>query len=189
MKIKAVEKILKQSKTIVILHDKTGEWLSDGRAYYPIENIDLSEELICTMFDISDDDIFKYSFYFRNESGDVNLSDTDDGEEMLSEKSPIQVIYNGEVYNIYEVRGFCVFFPARYLKPYKDMDIQLYARYSGGKMYIVAKSGMFIAGAFIPQNIITPDFVDNLDKIYGTTKNAYDFAMELEAEKESEESL
>ena len=178
MKLKKVGALC-NSVNIYRLHDKvdsTGEivqWLGDGNATYPLLGLPyMNEESLYRMFDVTEKKQDKA--YFTHEPMPEAL-DVDDvsATDLVAEDMGITVSYGGTVLLPLSYRDGILFIQSKYLGPLEDQAdfLQLYVRRteSGGR-YVVAKTGMLIAGIIMPYDAMQEGFVSRLEEIAAMTR-------------------
>ena len=169
MKIKAVESILKSAKSFIVYRgDVHGQWLGDGCAMYPINNLPcLNEKILFALFDISEDKQSKYFFQERGLPKGIDFRDCVENESILQRSKITFNVVGRELEPLLTAKG-SVFINTKYLKPFSDEPdgFELYERISGdGEPYIVAKSGMLIIGIIIPFAVESKGFLKELEEI------------------------
>lgn len=161
------------------LHDKvdsTGEivqWLGDGNATYPLLGLPyMNEESLYRMFDVTEKKQDKA--YFTHEAMPEAL-DVDDVSktDQVAEDMGITISYGGTVLLPLSYTGGILYIQSKYLGPLEDQAdfLQLYVRRneSGGR-YVVAKTGMLIAGVIYPYNAMQEGFVSRLEEVAAMTR-------------------
>ena len=156
--------------------DKNGEatqWLGDGNAAYPLHGLPyMSEDSLYRMFDVTEKKQDKA--YFTHEEMPEAL-DVDDvsATDCIAEDLGITVSYNGTVLLPLSYTGGILYIKSKYLGPLEDQAdfLQLYVRRSkSGARYVVAKTGMLIAGIIMPYNAMQESFVQRLEEIAAMTR-------------------
>ena len=178
MKLKKVGALC-NGVNIYRLHDKTDrngevtQWLGDGSAAYPLHGLPyMNEESLYRMFDVTEKKQDKA--YFTHEAMPEALN-VDDAcpTDCVAEDMGITVSYGGTVLLPLSYSGGILYIQSKYLGPLEDQAdfLQLYVRRteSGGR-YIVAKTGMLIAGIIYPYNAMQESFVQRLEEIAGMTR-------------------
>lgn len=178
MKLKKVGALC-NSVNIYRLHDKvdsTGEivqWLGDGNATYPLLGLPyMNEESLYRMFDVTEKKQDKA--YFTHEAMPEAL-DVDDVSktDQVAEDMGITISYGGTVLLPLSYTGGILYIQSKYLGPMEDQAdfLQLYVRRneSGGR-YVVAKTGMLIAGVIYPYNAMQEGFVSRLEEVAAMTR-------------------
>lgn len=180
MKVKKVIDICKRSKILATFFvNEDEQWLCDGYAAYSICDLPvLTEEYICSLYDISDKQRDKIHFKINTKApATLCLDDTDLKEVQVMPKN-LGVSLSGI--------GLCVpfmtdegivFIQRQYLEPLLDVpenEMLFYSRHdSNGKQYIAVKIGLLL-NAVIASVTINDDIVNELRLIYGAAKMAND---------------
>lgn len=156
MKLKKIEQILKQNKTIILYHGPDDiQFLSDGAALYPMFNLpELTKESIFTMFDIPEEKASKFLFEIRalSQTLDVNVKDIDPTENLL-ERSKISICLNGIKLEPLKTSQGIRYINTRYLEPFADIETgyEIYERTrTDGMLYFAIKSGLILRGIVLP---------------------------------------
>lgn len=171
MKIKKAFDICKKSKIISTFKNNDDQWLSDGKAAYPLNGLpELTEECICRLYDIKDTQREKIKFFInRNKPVDINFEDMD-GSESDTEAMNIGVVIDGigVCLPIMTEEGL-MFIERRYLEPLFDVqqnDIFIKLRRSKeGINYLAVKVGLLLFAVILPVEI-TDEFVVKLGDLY-----------------------
>lgn len=173
MKLKRIASLC-SSKGVFYLMDQVDQegailrqWLGDGYASYPLEGLPyLDTENLCAMFDISDAKQEKCGFYHKKTPASLNMDDIDEGEREVA-MPKLYVRYNGMDLLPLETSLGVIFIQSKYLSPVDDSDyLRLFERHSkNGGVYIAAKNGMLIQAVIMPVEVVTQDFVDQLDTL------------------------
>ncbi len=171
MKLKQIESILKNSKTIIVCEDAECQWFNNEIAYYPVFGLPkMSQENIFTMFDIPEDKKDKYYFAEQRLPQNINFADID-GTEHALKRGNILLSVSGRVLEPLITSQGIVYINAKYLKPFDDIEtVVLYERTTTeGEIYIAVKQGMLCSGIIKPQPIISERFVSQLKSLYELT--------------------
>lgn len=180
MKVKKAIGICKKTKNIATFFTNEAEqWLCDGNAAYTIYELPiLTEEYICSLYDINDTQRDKIHFKINTAPPrNLCLDDTD-----LQEVHAVPMNIGVDLSGI----GLCipfmtdegiVFIQRQYLEPLLDVPVSemlFYCRNdSDGRKYIAVKLGMLLS-AVIASVTISDSIVDDLRTIYGAAKIAND---------------
>lgn len=166
MKIKQIESILKQEKTIIVAETPSCQWLSNGAAFYPVYNLPkLTKENIFTLFDVAEDKREKFYFEERALPTFLNFEDGDSTEQMI-ERGTMSIIAQGRVLEPLKTSQGIAFINSRYLKPFADADngYELYERIDEfGRVYIAVKSGFMLLGIIAPYDLVSDSFITTLE--------------------------
>lgn len=178
MKIKAIEQILKASKTIIYFNQGKCQWIGDGSAFYPLNDLPhLTNGEFFAIFDIPEDKRSKFYFSEMPLPESINISDYDETELTL-ERGELAFVKGGRVFEPLPSSHGVTFINQRYLKPFADEEygFQLAERLSTeGKPYIVVKSGLFVIGLILPFDLVNKSFVDTLQKLTVLSKASLDY--------------
>lgn len=165
MKIKAIASLLKGNRLINLWDCGDTQWISNGRAAYPLYGMPrLDEETVMTVMDIPEKDRDKYIVDNLGAPTKLNLSDYDDTERRLP--PPMLTIgYGGEVLMPARTSLGLMFFDPAYLKPI-DEDYELFEREDkDGEMYIAVKAGLLLKGIILPKVENAEDIAERLSKL------------------------
>lgn len=169
MKIKRVESILKARKTIITYHteDKC-QWIGDGSAFYQIFNLPkLTEDIICTMFDIPENKREKFFFAERELPDNICFEDMDETAQILNRANYSINIQGRNIEPLKTSQGV-TFIDKRYLLPFEKMEngYELYERTAkSGDVYFAVKRGFFLLAIIAPCDVVNKDFIDKLDEL------------------------
>ncbi len=184
MKIKAIEQILKASKTIIYFNRGSCQWIGDGSAFYPLNDLPhLTNGEFFAIFDIPEDKRSKFYFSEMPLPESINISDYDKTERIL-ERGELAFVKDGQVFE--PLPSPCcgiTFINQRYLKPFANEEngFQLAERISAnGKPYIVVKDGLFVIGVINPFDLVNENFVDTLQKLTALSEASLDYKESLE---------
>lgn len=173
MKLKQIEAILKEQKTIIVFETPYCQWLGNGADFYPVYNLPkLTQSNIFTMFDIADDKRDKFYFEERELPRYLNFEDADDSETIL-DRGKIELFVKGIKLEPIKIQQGIAFINSRYLKPFSDSEAgyELYERTDDlGRPYIVAKSGFMLLGIFATYDIVNEEFIETLETIVSLSK-------------------
>lgn len=152
MKLSKLWALLKASKYITKWEGSDTEWLSDGRAFFPVYGLPtLTEQALRTMLDVDEE---KWTSYSYREEGELPFSDLDnfqDDEELHVCKVTFTV-WGVEFLAL--TRGLDIYLiNVKKLKPLED-GLSFYFRDG----YIAVKEGMVLRAVLMPE-IITDDMI------------------------------
>lgn len=178
MKLKKVAALC-NSVNIYRLHDKvdsTGEiaqWLGDGCATYPLHGLPyMEEDSLYRMFDVTEKKQDKAYFTHEAMPEGINVDDVS-ATDQIAEDMGVTISYGGTVLLPLRYTGGILFIQSKYLGPLEDQAdfLQLYVRRteSGGR-YVVAKTGMLIAGIIYPYKAVQESFVQQLEEVAAMTR-------------------
>lgn len=185
MKIKSVESLLKQTKYIALYDDDDKcQWVSNGRAYYPLRNMPwLDEESIFTMLDVPADKREKYIFHHFDKLPTIlDFSDIIHGERLF-DRDLIMLSMDGNEIEPLKPSSGVVFLDTQYLKPFADeRSVELYERKNESTgTYIAVKSGLLLLGLIKPAPILNETFVEMLNDLLDLS--AYEWQKQKQAQE------
>lgn len=169
MKIKKIISLCKTAGQLILYADpdRDIQWLSDGRAIYPLIGCPkFDEDSFCNTYEITDSQRKKMAFRI-NESLPVyfNFDDTDDFETE-TEKMPLSVTYSTYDAVAYKTQYGVEFINRAHLQPFGDYsgrDIVCTLRtFESGDSYFAIKNGFMLIGIVLPLKIIVKSFIDDL---------------------------
>ena len=156
--------------------DGTGEitqWLGDGNAAYPLHGLPyMNEDSMYRMFDVTEKKQDKAYFVHEEMPEALNVDDVS-ATDCIAEDMGVTVSYNGAVLLPLSYTGGILYIQSKYLGPLEDQAdfLQLYVRrMENGGRYVVAKTGMLIAGIIFPYNAMQESFVQRLEEIAAVTR-------------------
>lgn len=186
MKIKQIEAILKQEKTIIVAETSNCQWLGNGSAFYPVHGLPkLTKENIFTLFDIAEDKRDKFYFEERPLPAYLNFDDGDDSEQML-ERGSIAFIAEGRTLEPLKTSQGLAFINSRYLKPFSNEPngYELYERTDeNGHIYIAVKAGFILLGVIAPYDLVGDKFIQTLETVLELSRVAWYNKAQKHAEK------
>ena len=163
MKLKQIESILKQEKTIIVAETPYCQWLGNGSAFYPVHGLPkLTKENIFTLFDVAEDKREKFYFEERPLPAFLNFEDSDSTEVML-ERGAIAFFAEGRALEPLKTSQGIAFINSRYLKPFSDEvnGYELYERTDeNGRIYIAVKAGFILLGVIAPYDLVSDKFMN-----------------------------
>ncbi len=175
MKLNAIQQICKGAKRIVLYTspEKTAQWISDGGAFYPLYNLPrMGDENIFTLFDIPEKKRDKIRLEQHTNLPEIlNFADRDMGENLL-DQGKLSLCVNGRTMISLHTSLGAVYINAKYLVPFKDIEngVQLYERNTpSGAVYIAVKEGFLLTGIILPYDIVTQDFIKELESLHRLT--------------------
>ncbi len=169
MKIKKIISLCKTAGQLILYADpdRDIQWLSDGRAIYPLIGCPkFDEDSFCNTYEITDSQRKKMAFRI-NEQLPVhfNFDDTDDFETE-TEKMPLSVTYSTYDAVAYKTQYGVEFINRAHLQPFGDYsgrDIVCTLRtFESGDSYFAIKNGFMLIGIVLPLKIIVKSFIDDL---------------------------
>ncbi len=153
MKLSKLWALLKASKYITKWEGSDTEWLSDGRAFFPVYGLPtLTEQALRTMLDVDED---KWTSYHYREEGELPFSDLDnfrDDEELRVSKVTFTV---WGVEFVALTKGLDIYLVSmKELKPLGSESLSFYLRDG----FVAVKEGMVLRAVITPE-IITEDII------------------------------
>lgn len=175
MIIKRIIDLCKKSLIATIYKTSQGQFISNGSGLYPITGLPVfDEDTFCLTYDIP-----KGKIHFSEECRlpeNIDISDSTD-EEVLCEQLPVNLAYHSKILVPVVTETGVKFIDSRYLAPLSDNDnmVTVYARQSDtGETYFVLKNGMLFAGIVMPFEVITVEFVTEVERLAKLCKVALD---------------
>ncbi len=170
MKLSKLWALLKASKYITKWEGSDTEWLSDGRAFFPVYGLPtLTEQALRTMLDVDED---KWTSYHYREEGELPFSDLDnfrDDEELRVSKVTFTV-YGVEFVAL--TKGLDIYLVTmKELKPLGSESLSFYLRDG----FVAVKEGMVlravIAPVIITDDMILAEFMSIATKLHGAARD------------------
>ena len=172
MKIASIQQICKSAKRIELFSapGASVQWISDGGAFYPLYNLpEMEEENVFALFDIPEKKQEKIHFEHKYQLPEaLSFADATATETPL-EFGNISIYARGRILAPIKTSLGIIYINEKYLKPFSDAEngVQLYERYTPrGGVYIAVKEGFLLTGIILPYDIITKEFVAELETIY-----------------------
>ncbi|MEE0873979.1 MAG: hypothetical protein UIH27_11040 [Ruminococcus sp.] len=178
MKIKKAIDICKKSKMIGTFYADDEQWVTNGEAAFSVPGIcRLTEEYICALYDINDNQREKIQFKINCKTPDVISRGDIDPAETEAQVLKIGVDLDG--------LGLCIplkteqgiiFIQRRYLEPLLDVpesELLFFKRTTddGKKTFIAVKIGLLLYAIIAPV-IINDEIVRTLENLYTAAKIA-----------------
>lgn len=169
MKIKKILSLCKNAGQLTLYSnpDRDIQWLSDGRAIYPLIGCPkFDEDSFCNTYEITDSQRKKMAFRI-NEPLPINFNfdDTDD-YETETEKMPLTVTYSTYDAVAYKTQCGIEFANRAHMQPFGDYsgrDIVCTLRTDeSGVPYFAIKNGFMLIGIVLPLKIICKSFINDL---------------------------
>lgn len=157
MLLQKVKKVCKSGSTLIVDREDGSQWLGMPGALYPVYGIDLNEQSVRALFDISaDDDLTVHRIPEKIlDAHGVSLEDTE-AESILSEL-PWLLDLNGRKLQPLmsaSATSMILLIDADYLAPLKDYgELALYMRDANGSKYVAAKNGFAIVAVMSVEKI------------------------------------
>lgn len=136
----------------------------------------LSEPELYRMFDVSEKKQDKIYFNHSALPEGLNVEDWC-RSEVRAEDMDVTISSGGKVLMPLRFPGGLLFIQSKYLGPLEDqMDfLELYVRRSdSGGRYVVAKTGMLVAGVIFPVQAVNEGFCDKLEELASLTRRELD---------------
>ena len=153
------------------------QWLGDGCCAFPLHGLPvLSEPELYRMFDVSEKKQDKIYFNHSALPEGLNVEDWC-RSEVRAEDMDVTISSGGKVLMPLRFPGGLLFIQSKYLGPLEDqMDfLELYVRRSdSGGRYVVAKTGMLVAGVIFPVQAVNEGFCDKLEELASLTRRELD---------------
>lgn len=161
MKLKAIEKICKREKEIVLINDPGGVWLGCGAALYRIYGIDaLSVPELRTFWDIGNKAFKDYIVREYDSFPDIFSFEDSTPAEKACDVKKAYIRLGGQTLIPVGVSGGTVFINDSLCDPFFDAreGYLLYERTaSDGEIYFAAKNGMFLSAIIMPVKLGADD--------------------------------
>lgn len=190
MKTKPIISLCSKSHRMELCQDadRGAQWLSDGHALYLLGGLpDLTTDILCSMYDISEKN--KDKIVFRDESELPEHINFDDIEEYNLTACPLDISlkYGGDILIPLKTELGLFFVNNEYLKPFSDSqfeELSFFLRYSPerGFHYIAVKRGLLLEGLILPIEL-KDDFVNKLGDIWSLSSVALKNIKELEEKR------
>ncbi len=172
MKIASIQQICKSAKKIELFSapGASVQWISDGGAFYPLYNLpEMEEENVFALFDIPEKKQEKIHFEHKYQLPEaLSFADATATETPL-EFGNISIYARGRILAPIKTSLGIIYINEKYLKPFSDAEngVQLYERYTPrGVVHLAVKEGFLLTGIILPYDIITKEFVAELETIY-----------------------
>ena len=159
MLIKNAERILRRSRTVLLMGEPGNYWLSDGAAMFPVPEFEeLGQESVMALLSVKEKEAEKWHFEACPLPTDLNLTGAEDGETPL-DVSDMTIVWQGVGIQPLNAEAGSIFVQAFYTDVFRrDAEgTSFFLRSSAdGRPYIEAKVGLFLAGIIMPL-IAIPD--------------------------------
>ncbi len=164
MKIKKIASLCKKTKLVNTIIDKNNvQWIGNGYGIYPLFGMPImSDENLCTIFDIAEKQVDKYRFT-NGQCSKICFDDNCEKENIL-EENDITIIVADKVLKSYQTSNGIMFIDTDYLTPFDDMaEVDIYERIGNdGKLYFAIKVGLILYGIVMPYNCINEKFITDI---------------------------
>ena len=169
MKIKKIISLCKTAGQLILFSDpeRDIQWLSDGRAIYPLIGCPkFDEDSFCNTYEINDSQRKKIAFRIDEPLPvHFNFDDTDD-YETETERMPLAVTYSTYDAVAFKTQYGIEFINRAHLHPFSDYsgrDIIFTLRTDeSGNTYFSVKCGFMLIGIVTPLEIINRSFISEL---------------------------
>lgn len=172
MKISAIQQICKSAKRIELFSTPASsvQWISDGGAFYPLYSLpEMKAENVFALFDIPEKKQEKIHFEHKYQlPDDLSFASSTASENPL-EYGNISIYARGRILAPIKTSLGIIYINEKYLKPFSDAEngVQLFERHTlSGNVYIAVKEGFLLTGIILPYDIITKEFIEELEMIY-----------------------
>ena len=166
MKIKKIINLCKENGQLRIFEGEGAQWISDGRAVYPLFGLPyFDEQNICAAYDISAKQAEKMHITFDLElPASYDFSNETAAEILCERGAPIF----GGLIPITTSHGI-EFIQSKFLTPFEGHDdnmLYIFERTTAaGATYFVIKDGLMLSGLVLPYDCINEGFVNDLKNI------------------------
>ena len=166
MKIKKIESLCKNAKRLMIFNARDVQWISDGRAVYPLYGLPrLTPDNVLTMFDVPEDKRGKIYVDEKTELPPyLDISDAYPGEKEIAQEK-ISFNYYGKTLLPFRGSQGVIFLDKKYLEPLTDAKhgFTLFERvFADGRSYVAVKDGMLLSGIILPDDAASAELADLL---------------------------
>ena len=167
MEIKRIISLCKKSGRLILFENNGQQWLSDGSALYPLEDMPrFDRETVCRTYDISERKAGQMDI--RHE---LKMPGGYDPRDNLPDEVPCD--FDEEFFErIVPVKTSegLMFILKRYLSPFRDTPadmLNLYERRTpDGGLYFAVKVGFALTGLIAPYDCINEEFVRRIKDVY-----------------------
>lgn len=185
IKLKRIESILKQRKTIIIVEADGQQWLSDGCAFYPVVDLPkLTRDNVFAIFDIPYEKRENYTVAERTVPG--FCFESIDPTEKLADRRKTHLLYDGRCLAPVITSQGLLFMDAKYLSPFAGTvdGVEIYERINdAGQSYFAVKSGFLLMGVILPVMVRPEPLLQEL----GAWSALLKIAIENENERKKDE--
>ena len=169
MKIKKIISLCKTAGQLILYSDpeRDIQWLSDGRAIYPLIGCPkFDEDSFCNTYEITDSQRKKIAFHIDEPLPlHFNFDDTDD-YETETERMPLSVTYSTYDAVALKTQYGIEFINRAHIHPFGDYSVRdiIYTLRTdeSGNTYFAVKCGFMLIGIVLPLKIIVKSFIDDL---------------------------
>ncbi len=189
MKNGKIFKLCKDRRRVVsVIYDGT-QWIGDGQSLFPLYNSPIfTKETLLGTYDVPDEKQSEISYREIENFERVSLDDYLE-EDIETERLSIVLNVYGYNLNVYLADGKIYFIDRKYLSVFDEKEIYLFGRRSAdGNMCFVAKAGFVIMGIIMPVDIVSENFVRDLEMLCTETKKVFEGKRQDES-YEAQESL
>lgn len=184
MNLKAIERLCKQSKSVIIMNKEedgwTEQWISDKFAIYPIYDAPyISTEHLQVMFNIPLDKWGDWDRRTMNMPETLPVWDADQ-EEREAKELGFSLYYRGEVLKPLCTQNGLVAINEKYLAPLERERQRTYFQRlnAGGQLIIAVKHGFLLQALIVPIRLDGPTLLDDAKTLYQQLKLAEEIAEE-----------
>jgi hypothetical protein len=169
MKIKKIISLCKTAGQLILYSDpeRDIQWLSDGRAIYPLIGCPkFDEDSFCNTYEITDSQRKKIAFRIDEPLPlHFNFDDTDD-YETETERMPLSVTYSAYDAVALKTQYGIEFINRAHIHPFGDYSVRdiifTLRTDETGNTYFAVKCGFMLIGIVLPLKIIVKSFIDDL---------------------------
>ena len=148
MKLKTVQAIIKQSRSIGLVNGPDEQWITDGAAAYPLRGLpEMKLSNLQSFFDMTDKQWDKVSAKYLELP--LCLDDSCDEDEE-TEFVPIDITWYGSTFKPIMCDGVCHYVKSSYLKPFSDEALYFIRKNDRGECCIAVREGFFLVGLIMP---------------------------------------
>lgn len=151
MKIAEIRKLCQRNKTIILYRHGHEQWVSDGRAIYPLAGLPtMGKESITALMDVPEDKADGY--YIDKSPVPPNICLDDNCQEETLRQTNYTL---SDLQPLYTPDGEYILIDPNYLRPLKDFagEMCLYLRGDPGARYVAVKTGLILRAVILPMTL------------------------------------
>lgn len=172
MKLNKIIGFCKSEKTIYLYEGEDKQWLSDGYAVYPLDNVPhFDTNTLCATYDIAGKKKENINArHFLELPKSFSFADSIENESVC-EVNPIKVSINGITYTQILTSTGCEFIDSQYLAPFSDTNadmLRIFERVSSdGTTYFAVKEGFILVAVILPEVLLNQKTLEELKAFVG----------------------
>ena len=170
MKIKAIAKLCKDTRQIIIMDDDQGDvqWISNGVGIYPLWGMpELDPDTVCIILDIPEEERAKYKITRQGMPKNLCFRDHDDTERLVL-NNLLTIGFGGEELMPARTSLGLWFYNQSLLRPLSDIKkpVEIYEREtSDGQVYLACKTGVLLQSVILPKLPYPEQLLDHLETL------------------------